>query len=512
MGAPIPVYDPEAVLLPYQQVLVNDASPLILFEKTRRSGVTWGQAAKATLKASMKKSAGGRNHFYVGSNKEMAVEFIEACAMWAKAYDKACGDVEEEVFEDEDKDILTYTIRFASGFKVQALSSNPSNMRGRQGDVTIDEAAFHDKLAEVLKAALALTMWGAQVTLISTHNGIENLFNELIEDSRAGKKDYNVHRLTLDDACEQGLFKRICQINRQAWTQSAEDAWKAALMRATATKEDAEEEYYCVPKSGGGAYMSRALIESRMDASIPVIRYEGTEAFNALPVADRKKEIADWCEETLKPLLAKLDVKQVHALGEDFARNGDLTVLTPLEVDKKLKRKVPFVVELGNVPFNQQKQILFYILDRLPNFYAAALDARGNGQNLAEDAHDRYGERIIQVMITQGFYLENMPKLKAVFEDDEIVTAKDRDHLDDLRSIQVVKGVPRIPESSTNTNKSRKRHGDFAISLLMAIFASLQDIEIFEYESVAKKQKNGDQHDRPIKTTNGYGASSTGAL
>ena len=35
----------------------------------------------------------------------------------------------------------------------------------------IDEAAFHDDLPELLKAALAFTMWGGVVRVISTHNG-----------------------------------------------------------------------------------------------------------------------------------------------------------------------------------------------------------------------------------------------------------------------------------------------------------------------------------------------------
>ncbi|MDO6806789.1 hypothetical protein Q4595_30300, partial [Wenyingzhuangia sp. 1_MG-2023] len=79
------------------------------------------------------------------------------------AFNKAAGDIQEELFIDdgqEGKEILTFVVYIASGFKVQALSSNPSNLRGMQGNVTIDEAAFHERLAEVLKAALALTMWG----------------------------------------------------------------------------------------------------------------------------------------------------------------------------------------------------------------------------------------------------------------------------------------------------------------------------------------------------------------
>ena len=110
----------------------------------------------------------------------------------APRHDRAASDIGEEVLKDEDKDILVYVIQFASGYKIKALSFNPSNLRGMQGNVIIDEAAFQADLAAVLKAALALTMWGNNVRLISTHNGIDNLFNTIITDSRAGKKRYSV--------------------------------------------------------------------------------------------------------------------------------------------------------------------------------------------------------------------------------------------------------------------------------------------------------------------------------
>lgn len=67
----------------------------------------------------------------------------------------------------------------------------------------IDEAAFHESLEELLKAALALNMWGAGVRLISTHNGVDNPFNEYIQDAGEGRKDYSVHRITLDDGCHR---------------------------------------------------------------------------------------------------------------------------------------------------------------------------------------------------------------------------------------------------------------------------------------------------------------------
>lgn len=472
------------VLLGYQKEWVADESDLKIAEKSRRTGLTWAEAADAVLCASAAKSAGGTNHFYVGSNKEMAVEFIDACAMWAKAFNKAASAIQEEIIEDEDKDILTFNIYFSSGFKIQALSSRPSNLRGRQGNVTIDEAAFHDKLAEVLKAALALTMWGAKVRLISTHNGTENLFNEIIQDSRAGKKRYSVHRITLDDACEYGLYKRICQVRGKTWTQEAEDQWKANLLKDTATPEDALEEYYCVPKSGGGAYLSRALIESRMVPG-PVLRYEGTADFNGWPEAKRAAEILEWCEREIKPLLDGLNPSQRHVFGEDFGRSGDLTVIAPMAITQELKRVVPFLVELRNVPFKQQEQVLFYIADRLPRLQAGALDARGNGQYLAEQAVYEYGAgRIEAVMLSQAWYLDAMPKLKASFEDDTIAIPRDSDVLDDLRALQVVKGVPKLPDGKTDDNK--KRHGDSAIAIAMAYYASLMDSVEIDFIAVPK--------------------------
>lgn len=180
-------FDKSQLLLPYQKRWIADSSQLKIAEKSRRTGLTWAEAADAALNGSMSVEAGGCDTFYVGTTKDMAREFIDACAMWAKAYDRAASGIGEEVLKDEDKDILVYVIQFASGYKIKALSSNPSNLRGMQGNVIIDEAAFQADLAAVLKAALALTMWGNNVRLISTHNGIDNLFNTIITDSRAGK-------------------------------------------------------------------------------------------------------------------------------------------------------------------------------------------------------------------------------------------------------------------------------------------------------------------------------------
>lgn len=473
-------FDPNELLLGYQKRWIADKSQLKIAEKSRRTGLTWAEAADDALIASLAKKDGGSDVFYIGSNKEMAREFIDAVAMWAKAFNYAAGEIQEEVLRDENKDILTYVIYFASGFKVKALSSNPKNLRGMQGVVVIDEAAFHEYLAEVLKAALALTMWGAKVRLISTHNGADNLFNELILDSRAGKKRYSVHTITLDDACAEGLYQRICQVSKQVWTIEKEVEWKENLLNDTATKEDAEEEYYCIPKNGSGLWLSRALIERQMSEKTPVVRFEAKDGFSLVPESTRYKEMEDWSEKTLAPILQNLSPNLLHFFGEDFARSGDMTSFVILAQQQNLTKQVQFIVELGNMPYKQQEQIVLFILKRLPRFSGGAFDARGNGGYLAESARDAFGSLIDCVQLSEKWYREHTAPFKAALEDGELESIpKDADILADLRSFQVVKGVPRIPDKRAKSADGKsKRHGDTAIALLLAHYASRQLIQL----------------------------------
>lgn len=406
----------------------------------------------------------------------MAREFIDACAMWSSKFNRASGQIQEELFEDEDKAILTYVIYFASGFKIKALSSNPKNLRGMQGVVCIDEAAFHEKLREVLKAAMALTMWGAKVRLISTHNGADNLFNELILDSRAGRKRFSVHTITIEEACREGLYQRICQVTKQLWTQDKEREWIDNLLNDTASPEDAEEEYFCVPKNGSGVWLSRALIERQMNEHTPIVRFSAKDGFSLTPEPVRYKEMALWCEAHLQPILQALQPTQLHFFGEDFARSGDMTSFVVLAQQQNLVKSVRLIVELGNMPYKQQEQIVYFILTRLPNFSGGAFDARGNGGYLAESAKDAFGSLIDCVQLSEKWYREHTAPFKAALEDGELEDIpKDADILADLRSFQVVKGVPRIPDKRVKSaDGTSKRHGDTAISLLLAHYASRQ--------------------------------------
>lgn len=466
---------PGAVLMAYQQRWVADRSPLKVMEKSRRTGITWGEASDNVLTAASQRTAGGQNVYYIAYNQDMTIEYIQACAMWARVFNYAAGEIEEGFWDGEDeadKAIKTYTIRFPSGFRIVALSSRPSNLRGRQGVIVIDEAAFHDQLKELLKAALAMLIWGGEVHVISTHNGDNNPFNELVTDIRAGRRKGSVHRVDFTEAVADGLYRRVCMRLGRAWTQAEQDTWVLGVYAFYG--DGAAEELDCIPSNGSGAWLSRALIESRMSADTPVLRWECKAGFELLRDEIRAAECRDWLEAQMLPLLEKLPADAIAFDGEDFGRTGDLSVHVPLIQHQNLVRRVPFTVELRNVPFRQQEQIAFYLLDRLPRFMGGAFDARGNGQYLAEVAMQRYGaSRIQQVMLSEGWYREHMPPVKAALEDGNLVDLpKDADTLADLRAVQVVRGVPRVPDVRSTGEDKGKRHGDVAVAVALAYYAS----------------------------------------
>ncbi len=488
----------DAVLLKYQQDWCADESDLKIAEKSRRVGLTWAEASDNVLIASRSRQAGGMNVYYIGYNMDMAIEYIEACAMWARVFNEAASEIEEgeEVFKDgnDEKAIKTYTIRFASGFRIVALSSRPANLRGKQGVVVIDEAAFHGALDELLKAAMALLIWGGKVRIISTHDGDQNPFNELLNEIRAGKRKGSIHRITFADAINDGLYRRVCMRKGIAWTAEGQTKWIADVYAFYG--DAADEELDVNPSQGSGAWLTTALIEARM-GDAPVLRYNAPKGFEQETDEERHRVIAEWLDEHIGPLLTKLDPELDSCFGQDFGRSGDLTVMVPTQIDQQLKRRIPFIVELRNMPHKQQFQIAMFIINGLPRFVKAAVDARGNGHAVSEFLAQEFGyDHVELVMLTEGWYRENMPPLKSAFEDDTIVLPRDRDVLTDLRAIKVIKGVARVPDKKTNSSDGGKRHGDAGVAIALMHYASLQEVEFIDFRRVQASNQDLDNEHR----------------
>lgn len=492
-----------AVLLPYQADTVAElesGTALLVIEKSRRIGLTWGLAAYAVLRAGRMKAAGGMDAMYISYSQEMTREFIDACAMWARAFAQAAMAAEEFMFDDADpadpgetRQIQAFRIRFASGFEILALSSAPRSLRGKQGLVIIDEAAFVESLKELLKAALAFLMWGGQVVVVSTHNGVDNEFNVLVQDIIGERRKGKHKRIDFDQALLQGLYQRIALVTGQEWSPEAEAAWRQDIIDFYA--DGADEELFCIPSMGSGAWLTAPLIEARMTLLpeiAPIIRMELPMDFLHLPRVEREHLLAPHLD-AVKAAVGKLDRELLHAFGYDPARKVDPAIINLLAVDGLLKRRSALTVEMRQVPFAEQKLIASLILKDAPRLLGAAIDATGMGMNLAEDLGRQFGLRedeestglVWAVKLSANWYNEHLPPLKTAFEDDAIALTKDNEHLSDLRLVKIIRGVPQVP-AEREGEAGKKRHGDFAVALALAHFASR--MRWAEYGYMTEKQ------------------------
>ena len=473
-------------LIPYQQKWVADKTQVKLYTKSRRIGITWSEAADSALTAA---SSDGMDCTYICYDKDITRQFIKDCADWAKSYSLVASEIQErvEIFKDgnENKSILIYRINFDSGFEIEAISGTPRKLRGRKGRIIIDEAAFLDDLGAVIEACLALLVWGGDVRLITTYNGIENAYYELEQDVLAGKYPYSRHFTTFRDAIAQGLYKRICLVKKIEWSQTLEEEYIDKIYALFGDR--ASQELDCIPGQSGGAYLPRVVIEQCMDKNIPVVKLELQDSFATLAADKRSAQIKTWCEMHLANLLRGCNPNYKSYFGMDFARSGDLSVLLAFQEMPNLTRQTVLALEMRNVTFDQQREILFYVGDRLPNFMSGAMDARGNGSYLAEVAMQKYGAtRIHQISATQPWYSENFPKYKAALEDRKVILPLSSDWLDDHRMVAVIKGVPKVPDANSKGNDGKQRHGDSAIAGVLAWFASLNSGHVIEYQTTGK--------------------------
>lgn len=464
------------LLLSYQQQSLGlfDTTALLLIEKSRRIGLTWGIASYAALEAAKAKSDGGMNVYYMGYDLEMAREFIDVVGMWAKVFSLVASPGYEEVLpdpDDPDKHIKTFRVDFASGFSVVALPSVARALRGKQGIVLLDEAAFHSDLAEVLKAAMALMIWGGRVAVISTHNGIDNPFNQLLDDVRAGRRKGKTLRITFNDAIDAGLYERIRLVHPKPDSLPAKEDWIAEVRGFYG--DDAEEELDCVPKAGAGSWLNAADITAceHEEAGKPE-RYTQGPAYIGWDVARRRDFTVRWVFENVGGILW-LRHRQ-EQVGQRFQDQYDA---------------------FGGLMKNYR-------------VFRANIDQTGMGEPVVEAMQDLHGsERVRGTLLTGPNRLALATLLKKRFEDGTIRIPPDPAIRADLRALKkkggVAGGPPRLVEDG-------EVHPDLFWAAALACAAAEEGEFMIDFHSVGMRESGAFTETHKI-TDRGFGTVSGGA-
>lgn len=438
-------------LLPYQTRWVQDPAPVKVAVKSRRIGLSWAEAYDDVLHA----AAGGGDVTYISYDKEMTEGWIGDCKDWAHDLHDFALDIDESVLEDDEgREFTRFAAGLPSGKRIQAVSSLPRKLRsrGRPGDRAVfDELAFCKDPDALLKAGMAITMWGGRLRLVSSHNGEHHPFNALVRDIDAGELPYSLHTITFADAVADGLYRRIlevqaakaremdpgCSLRDFAWSPEREAEWVAAVRGAYRHGWQAEEELDCKAASGAGRWIDLEdyLECAHADAGWPG-RYAGGPC---------------W-------------------VGYDVARRIHLAAIAVLEQlgDVLWLREL---VVMENTRYGAQREVVARIL-RDYRVVRVAVDATGMGDVQAETLQERFGQSLIEpVTLSSPTRLDVATALKDVFEDRRIRVGQDRATRDDVRSVRRAPGVVGAPRLYSEDAES-DGHADRFWALALAAAAA----------------------------------------
>lgn len=443
----------DAFFLPYQQAWLRDKSRIKLMEKSRQIGMSWTAAYELVRRHAL---SGCKLDSWVSSRDEMQAKlFIDDCKKFASILNVACEDISGSgIIAASD----SRTLEFANSTRIWSLSSNPDAQAGKRGTRVLDEFALHPDPARLYSVAYPGITWGGSLEIISTHRGSENFFHKLVEEARynGNPKNISLHRVTLQDALEQGFLKKLKESLPEEHEVSSMDEGEYFdyIKNSCADTESFLQEYMCEPADDNAGFIPYDAVQKCV--------YKNGE--------DWKKIISSE-----NPLY----------LGVDVGRSRDLTVFWLVELCGDVLYTRDVKVFCG-VPFSEQEVALHSYLS-LPSLRRAAIDQSGLGRQFAERAQQRYSSsRIEGVSFTSSAKEMLAYPLRTRFEDSAIRIPDDIDIRADIRAVRketTAAGGIRFCAERTSDG-----HADRFWALALANYAASSGFLYSRMELVGRKE------------------------
>jgi len=427
----------QRVFLPYQLRWFRDQSRMRLGEKSRQIGWTWMNAFEDAINGvGTDKSP---NTYFMAGDSEAAKAYIDDCANWLDDLKVAANRFTDDWFDAQTElKHKVQCIEFPNGARLEAMSSNPRRLRGRRGNVKLDEFAFHDNPEELLRAATPVTTWGYRLAIWSTHNGLGRVFNRLCEMAnrraegkpRKGDMKFSLHRVTLLDAVADGLVERFNAATGQSLTseQYIEQRREGCL-----TQDDFEQEYMCNASAESMAWLPYDLIDACMrDTIFDLSRPDLVEG----RVSPRTEDLGEFLA-AIRALSA--GASQVVA-GVDFGRRHDRFVIWVRGQFGEQWKTIGLLWWRGK-PWAAMKHAIAQTMELRTsnsNQYVVlrmCLDATGMGDEPSEWAEQTYRHRAEGVVFTLDSKQNMAVLVRSALEDKREIIPWDDVVRDDLHSV-----------------------------------------------------------------------------
>jgi phage FluMu gp28-like protein len=425
-------------------------------EKSRQIGLSW-----STSYACVERTAAqdARHDQWVSSRDDLQARlFIEDCKMWASIMHLAARDLGEVVLDPKGR-VSAYVLEFANGRRIHSMSSNPDAQAGKRGGRVLDEFALHPDPRKLWSIAYPGITWGGNMEVISTHRGSQNFFNDLIREvrERGNPKGISLHRVTLQDALDQGFLWKLQQmLPADDERQTMDEAAYFDFVRAgCADEESFQQEYMCNPADDDAAFLEYGLI---MSAEYP----NGT----------------DW---------QRLEGGRLYT-GIDIGRKRDLTVAWQVEVlgDVLHTRRME---RLQNMRKGDQERILWPMIAESDR---TCIDASGLGIGWADDAQDQFGAyRVEAVTFTPKVKEELAYPVRGHMEDRRLRMPYDPKTRAALR--MVTKQTTAAGNIRFTAERTPDGHADEFWALALAIHAASNPAASIEFMSDGAGEQRADE-------------------
>jgi len=427
------------MLLPYQARWVLDNSQKKLCVKSRQIGLSWTTAYRVVRQ---KVRAHARLDAWVASRDEVQAQlFLQDAKRFANVLNTAATDLGQTMIDDEGH--TAYTLRFSNGLRAHSMSSNADAQAGKRGDRILDEFALHPDPRKLYEIAYPGITWGGCLEIFSSHRGSLNYFNELLREinERGNPKKFSLHRITLQDALDQGfLYKLQQKLPEDDPRMQMDEADYFSFIRAgSADEESFQQEFMCQPADDNTAFLSYDLI-----------------------CGCEYRENEDWNADLL-------DCKNPLFIGVDVGREHDLTVIWLIEQvnDINFTRRV---VEMSKQTFDTQEHALYELL-QLPMVRRCCIDQSGLGRQFAERAAKKFGAyRVEGINFTQGTKEELAYPVRVAFEERTIKVPFTNAIRADLRGVR--KEVTGSGHTRFAGERNKYGHCDRFWALALALHAA----------------------------------------
>ncbi|MEO1950687.1 terminase family protein [Thioclava sp.] len=451
--------------LPYQQAWIADQSRFKIGMFSRQTGKTFSTGGECADDCFSAWAEDRRARWVILSRGErQAAEMMtEVIKPFTKAFYEVYNTLvtggeprfEENEFrapqaKGPDAVYKALEVVFPNGSRITALPANPDTARGFSANVILDEFAFHAKSREIWAALFpVISKTGLKLRVISTPNGKGNKFYELMT---AEDTVWSRHVVDIYEAVRQGLDRDIEALRRG---MADEDAWA--------------QEYELKWLDEASAWLDYDLISTceHPAAGLPGL-YQGGPCF----------------------------------VGVDIAARNDLFVIWVMEAvgDVLWTREV---IARRRVSFFEQDQLLAEVFARY-RVVRCRMDQTGMGEKPVEDAKRRHGEtRVDGVLFSAASKLELATVLKEAMQDRKArIPAGDVKLRADLHAIKSQVGVTGTRRLVADGDTDG--HADRFWAAALAASAGQVEYQPYAYQGVPKSF--GDDFDRDIRLTAGFGA------